>query len=301
MSRIIVVGSANVDYTLRVERLPRPGETVLGKDYQRSFGGKGANQALAARLAGADVRFIAKIGGDEMGRLIERHLAASGLPTDHLLHDSTGASGMALILVDQQGGNQIAVAPGSNAALSPEDVRRGLTGLRPGDLVLTQLEIPIAAVEEALILAKGHRATTVLNPAPVRRLSEEVLSRVDLLIPNETEATALTDLSDPEQAGRALVSRGVHTVIVTLGEKGALLCRKGMTRHFPALPAPTVDTTAAGDAFAGVLAAMLSEGKTIYEAIHLANAAGALATSKCGAQESLPRRKEIEELGRSSR
>lgn len=176
-----------------------------------------------------------------------------------------------------------------------------LSGLRADDMMLTQLEIPIAAVEEALALAKSHRAMTILNPAPARQLSDQLLSQVDLLIPNETEAAALTGLADPEQAARALVNRGIATIIVTLGAKGAVLCRKGLTRHFPALPVPTVDTTAAGDAFVGVLAAMLAEGKTIYEAIHLANAAGALATSKRGAQESLPTRKEIEDLCRSSR
>ena len=301
MSRVIVVGSANVDDTLRVERLPSRGETVLGHDLIRSCGGKGANQAAAARLAGADVRLVAKVGQDENGRLIEQRLVSLGVPTDHLLRDSTAASGMAMILVDQEGGNQIAVAPGSNAALSREDVRRMLSGLRAGDMMLTQLEIPIAAVEEALALAKSRGAMTILNPAPARQLSDQLLSQVDLLIPNETEAAALTGLADPEQAARALVNRGIATIIVTLGAKGAVLCRKGLTRHFPALPVPTVDTTAAGDAFVGVLAAMLAEGKTIYEAIHLANAAGALATSKRGAQESLPTRKEIEDLCRSSR
>ncbi len=310
MPAVVVIGSANLDLTVAVERLPREGETVLGEELLLADGGKGANQAVAALRAGAEVRFLANLGRDPFGDRIYRDLVAAGLPAVGLLRDDSAPTGVALIVVDRQGRNQIAVAPGSNRSLLPGTIDRNEAFLAHGALMLLQLEIPIAAVERALRFAKACDMTTILNPAPACSLSESLLRHVDLLTPNETEAEALTGIAvrDPtsaEGAARALLARGPRVVIVTLGALGALLCAESFVRYLPALPVRVIDTTAAGDAFNGALAAALAakqplealrDARFLEDAAAFANAAGALATTKRGAQESLPTRADILEL-----
>jgi ribokinase len=298
---ILVIGSANVDFTVKVERLPQLGETVSGGDFLLSYGGKGANQALAAHLAGAPVFMIARIGRDTNGELLYQHLTAVGLNPQGLLRDPEVPAGVALIMVDSQGHNLIAAAPGSNRRLSVADVQALEAKAFPGGILLTQLETPSETVEYGLRRALEAGMTTVLNPAPGRPLREDFLALPHIITPNETEASLLsgitvTDLDTARQAGDRLLAMGCQTVIITLGAQGALLARRGEVRHFPAFPVTPVDATAAGDAFSGTLAAALFEGLVLDQAIVRANAAGALCVTKRGAQEALPTRQEIEAL-----
>ena len=298
MSKVVVVGSSNLDFTVAVDHLPAAGETVSSGEFYQSFGGKGANQAVAALKAGADVLFLTKVGADDQGRRIQDHLSSLGLPRETLLHDATRHTGIALIVVDRTGRNLIAVAPGSNRTLTVEEVRRASPLLSQGAVLLVQLEIPLPVVQDALTIGKAQQMLTILNPAPARPCPAELLKCVDILTPNETEAQALTGLADPEAAGRELCARGIGSVLITLGERGALLVGKTRSLRFPAYPVRPVDTTAAGDAFNGALACALAEGQTLDAAVPFANAAGALATTKRGAQDSLPVRSAIEELCR---
>ena len=298
---ILVIGSANVDFTVKVERLPQPGETVSGGDFRVSYGGKGANQALAVHLAGAPVLLIAKLGRDPNGELLYRHLTAAGLSAQGLWRDDEVPSGVALIMVDSEGHNLIATAPGSNRRLTVADIQGLDSSAFTGPILLTQLETPLETVAYGLRRALDTGMTTILNPAPAHPLREAFLALPHILTPNETEASllsgvAVTDLDSAQQAGERLLAMGCRTVIITLGGQGALLVRRGEVRHFPPFPVTPVDTTAAGDAFNGVLAATLFEGLVLEQAIVRANAAGALCVTKRGAQEALPTRQEIEAL-----
>lgn len=311
--QVVVIGSANLDVTVTASRLPQEGETVLGGELRLSNGGKGANQAVAALRAGAEARLLAKIGRDPFGDRIYRDLVAAGLPADGLLRDESAPTGVALIVIDRQGRNQIAVAPGSNRLLLPEVITQHEPFLTHGTVMLVQLEIPTVTVERALQFAKTHGMTTILNPAPAFPLSDDMLRHIDLLTPNETEAEVLTGIavSDPpsaEAAAKALLLRGPRAIIVTLGAQGALLYTGSVARHLPAIPVEAVDTTAAGDAFNGALAAAVAgESQAdaldtdrlrvlLEDAVRFANAAGALAATKRGAQESLPTKVDIETL-----
>jgi ribokinase len=298
---ILVIGSANVDFTVKVERLPQVGETVSGGDFLLSYGGKGANQALAAHLAGAPVFMIAKLGRDANGELLYRQLIASGLNAQGLLREAEVSSGVALIMVDAQGHNLIATAPGSNRRLTVADIQALEADALAGGILLTQLETPLETVEYGLRRAQESGMTMILNPAPARLLSPDFLALPHIITPNETEASllsdvAVTNLDTARHAGERLLALGCRTVIITLGAQGALLVQRGEVQHFPAFPVTPIDTTAAGDAFNGVLAAALLEGRGLAEAIVRANAAGALCVTKRGAQEALPTRQEIEAL-----
>lgn len=299
MPMVLVVGSSNIDLVASVDRLPNRGETVLGYHFAQSFGGKGANQAVAAARAGGDVTFLSMLGADANGLLIEQHLATQGLSRPVLLRDAEAPTGVAMILVDHNGENQIAVVPGSNGRLTPAAVRQHrelMVGVR---VLLVQMEIPLESVREALSLAKAHGLTTILNPAPAAPVPSDLLRLVDVLTPNETEAHALTGSSDPAEAARILTGRGVGTVIVTCGAAGALMISGREATRIPGYVVASIDSTGAGDAFNGVLACAMAEGAPITSAIERANAAGALATTGRGAQESLPTKDDIERLCRS--
>jgi len=301
MDRLVVIGSCNIDHVLQVERLPGPGETVLAKNYQRCLGGKGANQAIAARKAGAEVIFICKLGKDQEGQIFHEALLAQGLPEEGILRDPQEGTGTAWVMVDDRGKNQIVVFPGANRSLLPADVAAISPSLFGAKVLLLQLEIPLVTVEYSLEKARRLGMLTILNPAPASPLSPSLLGLVDILTPNETEASILTgiEVKDPESAKRAaqeLIERGVRQVIVTLGDQGAFLRGPDVEGHFPAFPVEAIDTTAAGDAFNGALASALAQGKALAEALSFANAAGALATTRWGAQPSLPGREEIEGL-----
>lgn len=297
MSAVVVVGSANLDFTIQVDRAPQPGETILGRDFLVSFGGKGANQAVGARRAGADVTFIGKVGEDQHGAQIRKNLEAVGIGVAGLISDASCHTGVAFILVDPAGGNQIVVASGCNYRLTPDELERR-DGVLSGVILLLQLETPLDTVLCALRRGRQKGMRTILNPAPAAPLPRESFSLIDVLTPNETEASHLSgvsvkNLNAAEKAGNRLRDMGCADVIITLGPQGALWVGKHEGRHFPGLSVRSIDSTAAGDAFNGALAVALSEGKAMQDAIPFANAAGALATTHRGAQESLPDRTAI--------
>lgn len=296
---VVVIGSSNVDFTATVDRLPRCGETVLGQRFVQTFGGKGANQAVAATRAGAEVVFLTKLGMDAHGIMIEQHLTAQGLFRPVILRDDQAPSGVAMILVDRAGDNQIVVVPGSNGRFTPEDMRRNATLMAGARVLLVQMEIPTETVQEALTQAKRLGLITILNPAPACPLSADLLRLVDILTPNESEARTLAASTDLSETAQLVMKRGVGTVIITCGAEGALVCcSKGVT-HVPAFLVASIDSTGAGDAFNGALACAMAEGTEIETAIEVANAAGALATTTRGAQESMPFKCEIDSLRRS--
>lgn len=299
MSKVIVLGSANTDLTVKAKRLPRPHETVTDGQFMVSFGGKGANQALAAQMAGADVAFLAKIGTDAYGKQLYSHLLESGLPKEGFLLDDKAYAGVALIAVDEAGNNQILVAPGSNKHFSIRNVEEMRPILQQGSIFLTQLEVPVSTAEYALKLAKPLGLVTVLNPAPSFSLSPEIFSFIDIITPNELEAgeltkTNVTSLEEAQNAASVLHTRGCKTVIITLGSQGVLYSNASSVKHYPAFDVEALDSVAAGDAFNGALVAALANKIAFPQAIRFASAAGALSTTKRGAQESLPTKKEIE-------
>lgn len=302
MARVCVIGSTNLDFTVSVPRLPEPGETVSGGALGISAGGKGANQAVAARRLGAEVRFITLVGADLMGDRLVATLTEDGL-TEGILRTAEAATGVALIVVDPAGRNQIAVAPGANHALTVERAARHAGALAWADVVLLQLETPIETVRWALREARRLGKRTVLNPAPARvlPLPPDLLGLVDYVTPNETEAGLLTgrevrDVADAEAAGRALVAAGVGAAVVTLGPVGAVLVRPAGCIHVPAFDVSPVDTVGAGDAFNGALATLLAAGARVEDALVVANAAGGLTCTRRGAVEALPVREAVEAL-----
>jgi ribokinase len=293
---IVVVGSLNMDLVLRVERLPQPGETVLGGAYETHPGGKGANQAVAAARLGGRVRMVGRVGEDAFGQSLKAGLAREGVDTTWI-RESPGPSGVAFILVDPRGQNQIAVAPGANARLTPGDLPE--EAFREARVLLLQLEVPLETVERAVALGREAGARVLLNAAPVQSLPPGVLHGVDLLLVNEVEAGQLAGASPPRspEEGLALARRlrdlvPRARVVLTLGAQGAVWWGEG-GGHIPAFPVEAVDATAAGDAFAGALAVALAEGMKTEAALRFASAAGALAATRPGAQPSLPRRTEV--------
>jgi ribokinase len=293
-----------VDYTVQAPRLPRPGETVSEGSLLVNHGGKGANQALAARRLGAEVRLLAAVGDDAGGRGLRDALAAEGVDVKGVISTTRAATGTALIVVDAHGRNQIAVAPGANRTLDVEQVSARTEDLAWAQVVMCQLEIPLPTARWMLDAARRRGAITILNPAPLPDGELDFLALVDYLTPNVGEAERLTGAraDDPESAAAAaalLRSRGVGTVVVTLGEAGALARAADRVLHVPAVPVNAVDTTAAGDAFNGALAVAVAEGYALEPALRFANTAAALACTRRGAQASLPTREEVERrLGR---
>jgi ribokinase len=299
--RLVVVGSSNIDMVVPVPRIPLPGETVLGGDFQMVPGGKGANQAVAAARLGASVTLVARLGADVFAEGSLANFTAAGIDTTHVRRDPAAASGVALIFVGPGGENSIAVAPGANARLSPEDVDAAEPAIAAADLLLVQLEVPLPTVERAVALAKRHGRRVLLNPAPAQAVPDDLLARVDLLTPNEHEAGVL--LGDPSAAGEpaaaasALLRRGPGAVILTLGARGALLATPEGQTAVPARPVSAVDTTAAGDTFSAALAVAWAEGRPLAAAAAFAATAAALAVTRRGAQSSLPTRAEVDALG----
>ena len=299
MPRILVIGSANMDFTVAVPTLPREGETVTGGTFYTSHGGKGANQAVAARRLRGEVRFVGCVGADPQGDQIAEQFEQEGISIEGLVRRDDAATGVALIMVDGAGHNQIAVASGANLQLTPEVAQQHAASIAWAQVLLCQLEVPVPTVEWALAAARERGVTTILNPAPAQALSDGVLAQVDCLTPNAHEAEVLTGtaVNTPEDATRAaqqLLGRGVKRVVVTLGRQGVLFCDGTSAMHYPAFPVEAVDTTGAGDAFNGALAMGLAVGGSYEQALPLANAAAALACTKRGAQTSFPGRAEVE-------
>jgi ribokinase len=301
IARVTVVGSLNMDLIARSPRIPRPGETIIGGDFHTAPGGKGANQAVAAARLGARVSMIGRVGRDAFAGQLLDNLSAAGVDHTFVIQDSEVATGVALIVVDDAGENSIVVASGANMRLSPADVDEAEAVIAGADALLLQLESPLETVIRAAEVARAHGVTVILNPAPARSLPAELLAMVDVLIPNESETSLLTGLpvsnqAEAETAATALREMGVGTVILTLGERGALLAREEETEQVLAFEVTPVDTTAAGDAFVGGFTVAMAGGQPLAEAVRWGNAAGALATTKLGAQPSLPTRQDLEAL-----
>lgn len=306
MSRVVVLGSTNTDMIVRLPELPAPGQTRLGGTFATSPGGKGANQALAARRAGAQVVFLTAVGDDEHGRRALERYRGEGIDVSHARTIAGVASGVALIFVAESGENMIGVAPGANLRLSPEDIDRlPASVFAPGSIFLASLEVPLETVARGLQRARGAGMTTVLNPAPADTalLGLDVLHLVDYLTPNRVEVRLLagrSPLVTQDGAWRAaedLVAMGVPHVVVTLGDEGSLLVvRSGLPRFVKTFPVVTVDTIGAGDAYNGVLAVALAEKVPVIDAMRRASAAAALTVTQPGAQSALPDRAAIDRL-----
>ncbi len=294
MKRIFVIGSSNTDLVVKCSKLPGPGETVLGGDMIQANGGKGANQAVAAARLGGTVVFVCKTGDDAFGGDNINAYIREDIDTQYILTDSQAPSGAALILVDDSGENSIAVAPGANSRLTPDDVQPLRGVVQDGDIMLLQLEIPLNTVIHAARIGRERGAVVILDPAPAPGggLPDELLRSLDYITPNQHEADALASACGGCGAD-AMLQRGVKNVIITKDKEGCQLISNDGTRSFPAYPVQAVDSTAAGDAFAGALAVGLADGYNLENAISWAQQAAAVSVTRMGAQPSLPTRKEL--------
>lgn len=301
MPRVLVVGSINVDIVVTTERLPAPGETVLGGTLLINDGGKGANQAVAAVRAGGEVRFLGCVGDDASGTRLRHTLAAEGILQDGVVTVPDVATGTALIVVDAAGQNQIAVASGANLHLTIDHLARHLEAFLWAEVVLCQLETPLAPVLWTLRTARAYGAITILNPAPMQPLPAEIWPLVDYVTPNAIELAQYSgrEIDHPRQvseAAQALQAKGPRATLVTLGEQGVCVCTATGVTTVPAFPVTAIDTTAAGDAFNGALAVALAEQRSLLEAVRFASAAAALTCTRHGAQVALPHRLDVDTL-----
>lgn len=297
---VVCVGAANIDLVVEVPYLPVRGETVTGRELIIVPGGKGANQAVAARLAGARVTFVGKVGRDDFSRRLLETFRRTGVICRYVRRQAGVRSGVALIFVDPQGNNVIAYAPGANACLSPADIEAAAGAFRRARVVTVELQIPLETARAALTAGRRAGAVVVFDPAPAVSGAADLLPLADIATPNETEATALTgiavtDIPSAREAARRLLHLGVRrAAIVTLGARGSVVATADGEFHLPALPVRARDTTAAGDAYVGGLAAALAEGADLWRAVRVANVAAGLSVTRLGAMSSLPARPEID-------
>jgi len=299
MSRIVVIGSINMDLVSSVESMPKVGQTVLGKGFKQVPGGKGANQAVAISRLGGDVAMVGKVGDDAFGTELLECLVKDKIDVQGVASESGISTGIAIITVDENGDNCIVVNSGANFKVTSDYIDSNMESIKDSSIVVMQLEIPDDAVRHALALAKSLGKYTILNPAPAKELDEETIRNVDLLVPNETELEIISgmkieSLEDAVAAAEKLISMGVREIIVTLGENGSLHVKEGYSKRYEAKKVTAVDTTAAGDSFIGGIAAALSKGKGMEEAIELATSAAAVTVTREGAQSSIPYIHEIE-------
>ena len=301
MKKILVVGSSNTDLIIKVPEIPRPGETLIGGDFQTFQGGKGANQAVAAARGGGDVVFIASVGNDNYGAESIKGYKLDNINTEDIKICKNIPSGIAMITIAANGENAIAVASGANAELKPEDLDEAEEAFHEADYMLVQLETPLDTVQKAVEICAEFETKVILNPAPAAELADDIISMIDIITPNETEAERLTGVkvqndSDAKKASEVLHKRGINTVIITLGSQGAFLSDRitGVSKTVPGFKVEATDTTAAGDVFNGQLAVALAEGLSLEDAIRQAHAAAALSVQKLGAQSSIPRREETD-------
>lgn len=299
---IVIVGSANMDIYVNTRNLPVPGETVISKNYMMTVGGKGANQAVSAQRLGANVSMIGKIGKDDFGKEILRTLDSYKVNTDHFFIDDRASSGMAVIIVDEQPQNVIVVTPGSNMCLSIDEIETKRDAINSADVVLAQLEIPIQVIEHVGKMVRENGRTFILNPAPARNLPTDILKNVKFLTPNQTEAKLLTGIDadsskGAKAAGKELLKMGAQTVIITMGNQGAMFLSNKTVELIPAYHIEdAVDPSGAGDAFMGGFSVALTEGKDVLDAVRYGNLIGGLSTRKHGAMPAMPSTEEAHEF-----
>ncbi len=299
--KVVVVGSFMMDLVIKAERRPQKGETLIGQQFGMFGGGKGNNQAIAAVRLGGDVTMVGRLGMDSFGDTLMDALVEEGVEIRFIVRDAEVGTGVGSPVIDADGDNSIIIVPRANMRLSAADVDRAASAISDSDVLLLQLEVPIAASQRAAEIAKSSGTKVILNPAPAQDLPDSFLDQVDILTPNQVEAELLcgvevSDSEGAERAARILLDRGVSAVILTLGEGGALLFKDGLTTSIPAYRVNVVDTTAAGDAFCGALATALARGEALEDAVVFANAAGALAVTVLGAAPSMPTAKQITEF-----
>ena len=301
MGRVTVVGSFMFDLVARAPRRPKTGETLIGDSFGMFIGGKGANQAIAASRLNALVCMVGRLGDDLFGNQFLDKFSDEKINTDFVIQDKNNGTGVGMPLIDASGDNSIVIIPRANTALSAKNINQGYEAIANSDILLLQLEVPIEASQRAAEIAKENSTIVILNPAPAREIPDTFLDLVDILTPNESETEILSGISattekEAKEAARILMDKGVETVILTLGSRGSLLLTATVESFFPANQVDVVDTTAAGDAFCGALAASLANGSTIEEAVKTGNAAGALAVTKLGAEPSLPKKADLDQF-----
>ena len=299
MGRVTVVGSFMFDLVARAPRRPKTGETLIGDSFGMFIGGKGANQAIAASRLNALVCMVGRLGDDLFGNQFLDKFSDEKINTDFVIQDKNNGTGVGMPLIDASGDNSIVIIPRANTALSAKNINQGYEAIANSDILLLQLEVPIEASQRAAEIAKENSTIVILNPAPAREIPDTLLDLVDILTPNESETEILSGISattekEAKEAARILMDKGVETVILTLGSRGSLILTATVESFFPANQVDVVDTTAAGDAFCGALAASLANGSTIEEAVKTGNAAGALAVTKLGAEPSLPNKVDLD-------
>jgi ribokinase len=296
--KIIVVGSTNMDMVVKTSHIPTPGETVLGGSFFMNPGGKGANQAVAVARLGGNVLFVSKMGNDVFGKQSFRLFEEEGIDTGCILSDEELPSGVALITVDEAGENSIVVAPGANANLLPADIKQALKEIDRAGIILLQLEIPLPTVQYVVEYAFSKGVKVILNPAPAAALPAGLLSHINVITPNVTEASMISgievsDIETAKAAATAIRKMGVKDVVITMGSRGALVLEGELFTHIPAPKVEPVDSTAAGDVFNGALAVGLSEHKDLLNSVRFACEAAAVSVTRLGAQSSIPYRNEL--------
>ncbi|TPE21607.1 ribokinase [Clostridium perfringens] len=305
MNKICVLGSMNMDLVLKVKDMPKVGETILSKSFQKIAGGKGANQAVAAKRSGAEVFMISKIGKDENGRELRDKLIEDNIDVKYVFEDRIEPTGMALIMVNDNGNNSIIVNAGSNMTLTKEEIHSAENLIKESDIIISQFETPEDITIEAFKIAKENGKVTILNPAPAKKIKDELLNYTDIIVPNETEAELLTgieikDIEDAKKAGEIFLGKGVKFVIITLGEKGAALIGEEFCEIVPAYRVNAIDTTAAGDSFIGGLSSKLDTKnlgrETLSSSIRFGNKVSSIAVQRKGAQPSIPYSEEVLEV-----
>lgn len=301
MKKILVIGSSNTDLVIKTSQFPKPGETVIGGVFNTFAGGKGANQAVAAKRLGGEVIFLACLGQDDLGQKAIEGYEKEGIDTRYISIDKEYPTGVASIIINRNGENSIVVAPGANNQLSREAIDKILPVMETVDIVLVQLEVPVDTIDYAIRKARELNKKVVLNPAPATELRDDLYSCIDVITPNESETELLlgkkvSDMESVSRAAQIFIDKGVKEVVITLGDRGAFF--KNYTTEFlvPAFKTEVIDTTAAGDTFNGALAVALSEGKNWHDSIRFSNKAAAISVSRLGAQSSIPHRKEVEAL-----
>jgi ribokinase len=298
--RVAVVGSANIDLTTFADRFPKPGETIFGQRFDLGFGGKGANQAVAARLCGADVFMVARVGSDLFGPATIENFKKLGIDTSHVKQVEGLSSGVAPIFVEPNGQNRILVVKGANDALKPADVDAAADMLKAVDCIVLQFEIPLETVYYTIAFARKHGIRCLLNPAPGQAVDMGELKGLDYFVPNESEAETITGIAvrnvdDARKCAEKLLGNGIHRVIITLGSKGSILAGRELSEHVFAFPVKSIDSTGAGDAFIGSFAVFLAEGAQELEAVRRANLYAGLSTTGVGTQKSFYDRKRFDE------